>query len=181
MTVQRSNPRMRDRIVELRRVKASELRPHPANWRTHPKAQRDVLAGVLAEIGYAGALMAYREADGGLVLCDGHLRRDLTPDQEVPVLVTDLTADEARKLLAVYDPLASMAEADSEKLAALLASVETEDAAVKAMLDGLAAQGAEPALEAATPPEEFPEYDENIETEYRCPKCGYSWSGKAAP
>ena len=26
-------------------------------------------------------------------------------------------------------------------------------------------------------PEEFPEVDENIETEHQCPKCGYQWSG----
>ena len=25
------------------------------------------------------------------------------------------------------------------------------------------------------PPEEFPEYDENMETENECPKCGYKW------
>lgn len=30
------------------------------------------------------------------------------------------------------------------------------------------------------PPEDFPEYNEDIETEYRCPKCGYEWSGKSA-
>jgi hypothetical protein len=28
-------------------------------------------------------------------------------------------------------------------------------------------------------PEDFPEVDESIETEYRCPSCGYEWSGKA--
>jgi hypothetical protein len=27
-------------------------------------------------------------------------------------------------------------------------------------------------------PEEFPEYDDDIPTDYRCPKCGYEWSGK---
>ncbi len=27
-------------------------------------------------------------------------------------------------------------------------------------------------------PDEFPEYDDDIETEYCCPKCGYEWSGK---
>lgn len=31
------------------------------------------------------------------------------------------------------------------------------------------------------PPEEFPAKDESIETEHRCPKCGYEWSGDAAP
>ena len=29
-------------------------------------------------------------------------------------------------------------------------------------------------------PEDFKEYDEDIDTEHRCPKCGYSWSGKPA-
>jgi len=27
-------------------------------------------------------------------------------------------------------------------------------------------------------PDGFKSYDENIETEHRCPKCGYEWSGK---
>ena len=27
-------------------------------------------------------------------------------------------------------------------------------------------------------PEDFKEYGDDIETEYRCPKCGYEWSGK---
>ena len=40
--------KIRDRIKELRRVKASQLRPNPKNWRTHPQAQRDVLCGLLA-------------------------------------------------------------------------------------------------------------------------------------
>src|SRR5262245_6791023 len=48
---------IRDRITELRRVKASELRPNPKNWRTHPDAQRNALRGVLSEIGYADALL----------------------------------------------------------------------------------------------------------------------------
>ena len=30
------------------------------------------------------------------------------------------------------------------------------------------------------PPEDFPEYDEDISTEHRCPKCGYEWSGAIA-
>ena len=28
------------------------------------------------------------------------------------------------------------------------------------------------------PPDDFPEYDETIETQYKCPKCAYEWSGK---
>jgi hypothetical protein len=31
---------------------------------------------------------------------------------------------------------------------------------------------------APVPPAEFPSYDEDIPTQYTCPKCAYSWSGK---
>ena len=48
---------IRDRIKELRRVPAGELRPNPRNWRMHPSEQQDALRGVLAEVGYANALL----------------------------------------------------------------------------------------------------------------------------
>jgi hypothetical protein len=38
------------RIKELRRVRASELRPHPQNWRNHGKAQREALRAVLLSV-----------------------------------------------------------------------------------------------------------------------------------
>ena len=30
-----------------------------------------------------------------------------------------------------------------------------------------------------TVPDDFKEVDEDLETEHRCPSCGYEWSGKA--
>lgn len=30
-----------------------------------------------------------------------------------------------------------------------------------------------------TAPDEFPSYDDDIDTDYRCPKCSYEWSGRA--
>ena len=44
------------------------------------------MRGVLAEIGIADALLA-RETPEGLMLIDGHLRADVSPDSEWPVLV----------------------------------------------------------------------------------------------
>ena len=129
--------KIRDRIKELRRVRASELRPHPKNWRMHPTTQQDALRGVLAEIGYAGALLARELPDGSLELIDGHLRAETTPDMEVPVLILDLDEREAAKLLAVHDPLAGMAQSNAEVLAGLLDQVETESDAVQALLDAM--------------------------------------------
>jgi hypothetical protein len=44
----------RDRVVELRRVKASDLLPNPRNWRRHPPRQVAALRGLLKEIGFTG-------------------------------------------------------------------------------------------------------------------------------
>lgn len=128
---------IRDRIKEFRRVKASQLRPHPKNWRIHPRAQQDALRGLLAEIGYADALLARALSDGSLELIDGHLRAETTPDMEVPVLIVDLDEPEAAKLLALHDPLTGLAETDQAVLADLLGDVETASAAVQAVLDQL--------------------------------------------
>ncbi len=121
---------IRDRIKELRRVRAADLRPNPRNWRLHPPAQQDALRGVLAEVGYADALLARELPDGTLMLIDGHLRAETTPDAVVPVLVLDVDEAEADKILLTHDPLAGMATVSQEHLQALLAEVQTESAAV---------------------------------------------------
>jgi len=144
---------IRDRIKELRRVKASQLRPHPKNWRTHPKAQQDALRGLLAEVGYADALLVRELPDGSLQLIDGHLRAETTPDQQVPVLVLDLDEHEAAKLLALLDPLAGLAEADEDVLADLLAHVETENEALRAVLDRMLGEPETPLAEDSAPGE----------------------------
>lgn len=129
--------KIRDRIKELRRVPAGELRPNPRNWRTHSAAQRDALQGILAEVGYAGALLARELPDGSLELIDGHLRAETTPNMPVPVLVLDVTEDEAKKILATHDPLAMLAGVDRGALESLLDGVKTESAALQTMLDDL--------------------------------------------
>src|SRR5437879_2420739 len=73
-SVEHKSMKIRDRIEELRRVRARDLRPNPRNWRVHPKPQVDALRSLLSEIGYADALIARELPDGSLELIDGHLR-----------------------------------------------------------------------------------------------------------
>jgi len=130
--------KIRDRIRELRRVPASELRPNPKNWRTHPQAQADALRGVLAEVGIADAVLARELDDGTLMLLDGHLRVETMGDQILPVLVLDVDEAEGDKVLATLDPLAAMAEADAVKLDAILREVDTGSPELQQMLADLA-------------------------------------------
>jgi hypothetical protein len=110
--------KIRDRVKELRRVPASQLKPSPKNWTANPQEQADALRGLLAEVGFAGAALA-RE-DGSLELIDGHLRAETTGEMPIPVLVLDVAAEEADKLLATLDPISAMATADAAKLDELL-------------------------------------------------------------
>ena len=125
---------IRDRIKDFRRVPASSLIPNPKNWRVHNNRQRNILKGILAEVGYADALLVRELSDGSLQLLDGHLRAETTPHQPVPVLVLDLDDAEADKLLATLDPLAALADTDQTMLDELLAQIETENTAVQAFL-----------------------------------------------
>jgi hypothetical protein len=127
---------VRNRVVGLRTVRAGDLVPNPKNWRTHPEAQREVMRGLLREVGYVDALIA-RETPRGLELVDGHLRSDLTPDAKVPVLVVDLNDGEVDKVLATLDPITTLAAQDDKLLGELLAKVETEDASVRRLLTDL--------------------------------------------
>jgi DNA modification methylase len=150
---------IRDRIREFRRVRAGSLVDNPRNWRRHSKSQTAALRGLLKEIGYANALLVRELADGRLMLIDGHLRAHTTPDLEVPVLILDVTEEEADKLLATLDPLAAMAESDSERLQSLLQRVKTDSGAVEELLRLTAG----PALWAVLHPEEVVEAEVSTE------------------
>lgn len=142
-----------DRIIGLERVRAGDLLVNEANWRTHPDSQVSALRGLLSEVGWAQALLAYR-SNGDLKLIDGHLRAGLDPDEQVPVLILDVDDAEAEKLLVSIDPLAAMAEADSQALRGLLERVETTDAGLAALLADLNAQAAP--RQGRTDPDEVP-------------------------
>ena len=144
---------VRDRVVELRRVRAGDLLPNPKNWRRHPPQQQNALRAMLADVGYADALLA-RETAAGLMLVDGHLRAETTPDSLVPVLVLDVDEDEAAKILATLDPLAGMAIADEEALYELMASVSIPSDDLLRELERLSGQDGPP--QGVTDPDAVP-------------------------
>ena len=117
----------RDRIKELKRVKASELVRNVKNPRLHPEVQFRALEGVLKEVGWSTALVCQELPDGQYGIIDGHLRQDIGGDEEVPILVLDVTDEEADKLLVSFDPLSAMARTDEEKMITLLESIKPQD------------------------------------------------------
>ncbi|QDU54315.1 ParB N-terminal domain-containing protein [Aeoliella mucimassa] len=146
-----------DRVKELRRVPASELKPNPRNWRIHPAQQQDALRGVLADVGFADAVVARELPDGTLELVDGHLRAETMGDALVPVLVVDLDDQQATKVLLTHDALAEMATVDRTNFTSLMGDVTFEHDSVIAMLEKLEAETPSPTTEDHRPEVEIPE------------------------
>lgn len=122
-----------NRIIGYTTKRASQLTANPSNWRKHPQRQRDAVQASLRELGWIGAVVE-NVRTGFLV--DGHERvwQAMKNDEEVPVLQVDLSEEEERLALAVFDPITYMAETDTTLLDELLGSVNTGEAALQELI-----------------------------------------------
>ena len=122
-------------MKELRHVKGRDLLANARNWRTHGGAQRQLMKGILQELGFVGAAIARELEDGTLELLDGHMRGDIAPDSDVPVLIVDIADDEVDKVLATFDPVGAMAGSNEDALRDLVSSIDADDADIRKFLD----------------------------------------------
>ena len=123
------------RIVEHGAENPSTLIANPKNWRLHPPAQEAAMRDALDEIGWVQEVIVNKRT-GRLV--DGHMRVAMAVKkgaQTVPVSYVDLTEEEEEKVLATLDPLAAMASIDKEALANLKSGIDSDRAALSALLE----------------------------------------------
>ena len=128
---------IKDRVKEFKRIKASDLKANPKNWRLHDSMQKEAMQSVLQNVGMAGAVIVYENKDNEYVIIDGHLRADMNDEQDVPTLILDVDEAEADLLLATYDPISQMAKADNTMLSDLLKSLKTEDSELQTLLNDI--------------------------------------------
>lgn len=127
------------------------------------------------------SLEAYAEAGGEEVVVIPTDGKQLVAVQRTDL---DLDKDKQARELAVLDN--RTAEIGLSWNVEALQQLSTEGVNLLAAFDqpeldhltAISEQAAANALQLNAPPADFPEYNENIKTEYRCPKCSYCWSGK---
>ena len=168
------NETQTDTPLRLEWMDPNDLTENPSQWRTHPESQLSALRAVLADVGWAGALL-WNERTNRLV--DGHGRKAVTvgQDEKVPVLVGDWSEEDEKKILATLDPLAAMAESDAGQLDALLREVQTDNQDLADMLTALAEEAG------VTPPNFEPVgIDEQGQLDQKapitCPSCGHEFT-----
>lgn len=136
--------------------------------------QREAMAAILGEVGWVQRVLVNRTTGNTL---DGHLRVEeaLKKGEETPVpfVEVELTEDEERKILVLFDRISAMAGRDVEKYQELTDLIEFDSPVLEAILDDL--QGEDLNLEdfftEGTPGEEDEKFSIELvyesESEYR--------------
>ena len=153
----------------------ASLVEHPRNYNTHPAEQIRLLAKIIRHQGWRNPITVSKRS-GYVVKGHGRLAAALQLGcSEVPVDVQEYK-DEASEYadMIADNRIAELAEADQDALKGLL----TDDVFEGFDLDLTGFENTdflndEKQLES---PEDFKEFDENIDTNHKCPKCGYEWS-----
>lgn len=125
-------------------VHPDDLVDNPDNWRLHPQAQLDSIAGSIVELGWiAGATVNLRLPEDGWspdarpTMIDGHGRVKIARQRgeaAVPVTWVRLTPEQERKALVYFDPITSLAEGSAELFARLTDSMTTDNVALQALV-----------------------------------------------
>jgi ParB-like chromosome segregation protein Spo0J len=161
--------------VERRPIDA--LIPYARNARLHSDAQIASIAASIREWGWTIPVLV--DETGALIAGHG---RVLAARQlgiaEVPTMTArGWTEPKIRAYRLADNKLAELSSWDAELLG--LEFAELRDLGAPLDLTGFEAKAIEDLIAGPTPPAEFAEHDETIETEHTCPRCGFRWSGSA--
>jgi len=131
MTEKKQQPKTkstyRNRIVGTADVDPTTLKAHPQNWRQHPSSQGAALDEILSTVGWVTDVIV-NKTTGNLI--DGHLRVETAiknHEKSIPVKYVELTEDEEKMVLATFDPISAMAEADEKMLQELVNSIPQDE------------------------------------------------------
>ena len=130
---------LQNRIIETGAKPANQFQSNPLNHRKHPMKQRKAVEASLRSIGWIQGVIE-NQRTGHLI--DGHERvwQALQQGEETPVpyVLVDLSEEEERLALAVFDRITGMAEVDAGMLEQLLGQVNTDEAALMSLMEEMA-------------------------------------------
>ena len=152
------NPRRGDiaAIAASLRVNG-QYKPITVNIGTHTGRPNEVLAG-------NHTLIAFRDLS----------ESDPERFSEIKVHWVDVDDDTASRIVVADNRISELGGFDAHMLSDILKDLD--DLAGTGYTDIDLGKLLPPVV---LPPEDFPSYDQDISTDYCCPKCGYEWSGKA--
>lgn len=128
-----------NRIVEYGTKPADQFTANPLNSRLHPQFQREVMQAALSTVGWIAPVIENKRTG---YLVDGHERvmQALVKNESVPYVLVDLSPEEESVALATFDPIAGLAQYDSENINALLSEIHVDEIALQQLLANMDSQ-----------------------------------------
>lgn len=158
--------------MEIKTVKISKLIPHPKNPRIHPDSAIEKLTKSIKEFGWTNPILVSKD---NFILA-GHARLKAAERaglKEVPVIYLPFEGSKAEAYMIADNKIQDETEWDFPKLKDLLQELDTGEFDIE--ITGFDENEIENLMTQFFNPDEQKEYDENIETTNKCPKCGYEW------
>lgn len=152
-------------------VLVNDLIVHPRNAR---RGNIDAIISSIETNGWWGTLVVQKSTNHVLVGNHRLMAAQVLMLETVPVYWIDCDDDEALRILLADNRTSDLADYDDEALLDLLGGFNDD-------LTGLGydSRDIEELMAAFTGPEspdDFPTFNEDLETSHECPKCGYEWS-----
>jgi ParB-like chromosome segregation protein Spo0J len=158
-------------------VDVVNLVAHPKNSNAHGDRQVALLARVIKAQGWRSPITVSRKS-GFIVAGHGRLEAAKVLNVErVPVDYQDFEteADELAHLLA-DNRIAELSDLDLRGVSEAFEELKSLNFDVE--LSGFEDTDFAKLLGLENSPDDFPSVDEDIDTNHKCPKCGYEWSGQ---
>ena len=157
--------------------------PDPVNAKDHPEESIAGVTASLREFGQAKPIVVRKET---MTICCGNgtwMAAKRLGWTHIAANIREMDAVTATKLAIVDNRTPELGGWNKDVLDRLLPDLSFDDPALADMMAKLDAElkTTAEAPPAAPPdaPDEFPSVDESVQTDYKCPNCSYSWSGKA--
>lgn len=168
------------RITPTKNWPLAKIKPYEHNPRTHPAEQITLLAELLKRWGPDQPIVV----DENEIILKGHGRLRAAADAGLkvfPVIQRFGLSEEDKAAMRIADnQVALLSGWDSELVGFEIKRLQRMNFDMKLLGFG-EAQLVQFTTQPGPPAGGFQSFGEDIPTEYRCPKCSYSWSGQPNP
>lgn len=162
--------------MEVIEVAVNDLQEYENNPRNNDNAVLYV-AESIKQCGYVAPIIV----DENMVILAGHTRlkalKFLGYEKCEVIIKRGLTEEQKKKYRILDNKTSEYAEWDMDLLSVELEDIDFDGFDFGFDLDSAeaAADDSDDTAEATEAPDDFKEYGDDIETEHKCPMCGYEW------
>lgn len=156
--------------LKIEYLSKQALKPYARNAKLHPHEQVEQIKRSIEQFGFNDPIAIWHDNE----VIEGHGRLLAVMEMDnidlVPVIrLDDLSDEQRRAYMLAHNKLTMNTDFDFRILESEIATIDEFD------MSDFGFTIYEPVEEQEMPPEEFKQFDEDIKTEHKCPKCGYEW------